>query len=153
MIADSAEAESDAELLRKRRRSLADVCFEWMGRGDLVTIAVAGSQFEGRLVAAVNDLLILQTATVEVVVNASTVGYARSDRRGEFEGTSGERGASSFRAQLGRHEVDGTVVRIVGDTFDVTAVIVASSDDHVLLCDNQGVEWALPRHLISYAIV
>ena len=55
---EAAEAEADTELLRQRRRSLIDVCFEWMSRGDLVTVAVGGSQFEGQLTAAVNDLLV-----------------------------------------------------------------------------------------------
>ncbi len=152
LVDDAASAEADTELLRKRRRSLIDVCFEWMSRGDLVTVATVGSQFEGRLEAAVNDLLILSTKTTDIAVNTATIRFVRSDLRGAFEGSSGDRSVSSFRAQLGRFEVDGAPIRLVGRSFDLTAVINASTDDHVLVCDEHGVEWALPRGEIAYAI-
>lgn len=151
---EAVAAERDAELLRKRRRSLADVCFEWMSRGDLVTIAVADHQFEGQITAAVNDLIVVATKTLEVAANLGTIGFVRSDRSAVFEGTSGNRTVSSFRAELGRHEVEGTRVRLIGvqGSFDLTAVIAASTDDHVLAIDRQGLDWALPRTEISGAI-
>lgn len=151
MAEEAASAEADNELLRKRRRSLIDVCFEWMNRGDLATVETVGSQFEGRLVAAVNDLLILHTKTIEVALNVTAVRFIRSDIRAAFEGSSGDRSVSSFRAQLGRFEVDATPIRLVGEAFDLTAVIDASTDDHVLVRDAQGVEWALPRNEIAYS--
>lgn len=151
---DVAAAEHDTELLRKRRRSLRDVCFEWMSRGDLVSIATAGNHFEGHLVAVVNDLAILRTRTIEIAVKLSTVDYVRSNRRAAFAGTSGERSVSSFRALLGRFEIEGTPVRLVGMdmTFDVTGTIDASTDDHILMRDAQNLEWVLPRVRIAYAI-
>ncbi len=91
-----AAAERDTEQLRKRRRSLPDICFEWMSRGDLVTVAVADSQFEGELVAVVNDLVVVRTRTVDVGVNLDMVDFVRSNRRGAHAGTSGERSVSSF---------------------------------------------------------
>ena len=152
--AEAAEAEADTEQLRHRRRSLIDVCFEWMSRGDLVTIAVGGARFEGRLDAAVNDLVVIATKTVEVSVNLACIGFVRSDRRGHYEGTTGNREVSSFRACLGRFEVESKPVRVtaVDQTFDVAVVIAASTDDHVLGIDSQGQEWALPRKSIAFAI-
>jgi hypothetical protein len=154
MVDEAQAAEQDAELLRRRRRSLIDVCFEWMSRGDLVTISVAGHQFEGRLAAAVNDLLIMTTNTLEVAVNAGMVSYARSDRPAAFEGTTGDRTVSSFRAELGRYEVERAPVRLVGldQAFDVTAIIEASTDDHLLVRDRQNLEWVLPRSRVACAI-
>ena len=151
---EAVSAEQDTELLRKRRRSLIDVCFEWMSRGDLVTVAVAGTHFEGQLMAAVNDLIILQTKTIGVSVDVAAVSYVRSERPGTFSGNTGERSASSFRAQLGRFEVDAIPVRLVGGTgqFDLIAVIEASTDDHLLVRDKRGLEWALPRSQVGYAI-
>ncbi len=149
---ETATAEFETELLRKRRRSLIDVCFEWMSRGDLVTVSVVGSHFQGRLTAAVNDLLVVQTKTIEISVSLPQASHVRSDQRGTFEGTSGERSASSFRAQLGRCEIDGTPVRLVGREFDVTGIIDASTDDHALVRDSSGVEWALPRNGVGFAI-
>ena len=123
-----------------------------MSRGDLVTVATTSTQFEGRLLAAVNDLVILQTQTVEVAINIAALRFVRNDKPAWFEGSSGERSASSFRAMLGSYEVDARPVRLVGDGFDLTAVIDASTDDHVLVRDEQGVEWALPRHRIDFVM-
>ena len=151
---EASEAEQDVELLRKRRRTLTDVCFEWMGRGDLVTLGVADQQFEGRVVTAVNDLVVITTRTVEVAVNTASVTFARSDRAAVFEGTTGRRTVSSFRAEMGRYEVEGISARIVGSdgSFDLTGIIEASTDDHVLVRDQQGTEWALARAAIECLI-
>lgn len=152
--ADAAAAEHDTEILRMRRRSLVDLCFEWMSRGDVVTIAVADRQFEGRLLAAVNDLLTVQTTAHSVAVNVPAIQYVRSDRRAVFEGTTGDRSVSSFRAGLGRHEVEQTPVHLIGRTpaVDVVGIIAASTDDHVLLRDARGVEWAVALSEIACAI-
>ncbi|MCP4309367.1 MAG: hypothetical protein GY926_22985 [bacterium] len=149
---ESVAAEQDAELLRKRRRTLEQMCFEWMSRGDLVTIAVTGRSFEGQLTAVVNDLAVMTTKTIDVAINITLAGLIRSDTRAVFAGTTGERSVSSFRAQLGRYEVDASPVRLIGEPFDVVGVIEASTDDHVVLRDAQGVEWALPRTRIAAAI-
>jgi hypothetical protein len=89
-----------------------------------------------------------------VAVNTARVQFARSDRRAEFEGTTGDRTVSSFRAELGRHEVEGNRVRLVGSEggFDLTGIIEASTDDHVLMRDGQGLEWVLPRSQLAFAI-
>jgi len=154
MTEELAAAEHDTELLRLRRRTLTDVCFEWMSRGDRVTVAVGGTHFEGRLIAVVNDLAIVGTKTIEVGVNLGAVDFARSNDRAAYTGTSGERSVSSFRALLGRFEIERMPARLVGRhrSFDQTGVIEASSDDHVLIRDDQGLEWALPRGGIAYVI-
>jgi hypothetical protein len=151
---ETVSAEQDTELLRKRRRSLGDICFEWMSRGDLVAVAVAGTQFEGQLVAAVNDLIVLRTKTIDLSINTGAVNFIRSNRRSVYPASTGARDVSSFRAQLGRYEVEATPVRLVGNSGspDVTGVIEASTDDHLLVRDTQRVEWALPRAQVAYAL-
>ena len=151
---EAISAEQDAELLRKRRRSLGDVFFEWMSRGDLVTIAVGSVQFEGELNAAVNDLVVISTKTFAAAVNTSLISFARSDQRGAFAGTAGDRSVSSFRAQLGRYEIDGTLARLISvdGAFDLVAVVEASTDDHLMVRDGQGLEWVLPRSKVACVI-
>lgn len=151
---ESIAAEEDAEVLRQRRRTLTDLCFEWMSRGDLVTVAAAGHQFKGQLIAVVNDLLVIAAGTLEVIVRLDNLQFARSDRRAHFEGTTGDRTVSSFRAALGRSEIDQSTVRLVGvsDAFDVTGIIEASTDDHFLVKTSQGLTWALPRAQTAFAI-
>ena len=152
LIEEDSVAESDTEQLRKRRRTLVDLCFEWMSRGDQVTIGVGEHQFEGQLVAAVNDLLVLRSKDVEVAASIAAISFARCDRRGAFGGTTGERSVGSFRAYLGVAEVEQLPVRLVGTRFDVTGLIDASTDDHWLVIDRNGVEWALPHHATEYCL-
>jgi hypothetical protein len=152
---DSESAERDTELLRKRRRRAVDLCYEWMSRGDLVTVSVAHHEFEGRLVAAVNDLVVVATKTTDAAMNLELVDFVRSDRKSEFAGSSGDRTAGSFRAALGRAEVEQKLIRVVGESgvFDVTGVIDASTDDHIVMRDPQGHEWLLPRTKAAFAVV
>lgn len=151
---EAAAAEHDTELLRQRRRHLTDVCYEWMARGDLVTVAAAGHRFEGHLTAAVNDLVVVETKTQTIALNTHALHFVRSDRVGSGPGTTGDRTISSFRAYLGKYEVEGTPTRLIGaaGAFDVIGVIEASTEDHVLVRDAQGSQWALPRSLIAIAM-
>jgi len=152
LIEEDAAAEGDTEQLRKRRRSLVDLCFEWMSRGDHVTIGVGTQQFDGQLVVAVNDLLVLRTEDIEVAASTHAVGFVRNNHRAAFDGTSGERGFGSFRAYLGTAEIEQLPLRLVGQGFDVTGVIDASTDDHWLVIDRNRVEWALTRRAIDYCL-
>lgn len=152
LIEEASAGEADSEQFRKRRRSIIDVCFEWMSRGDLVTVGVLNAQFEGRIVTAVNDLIVLHTADVAIGVRTDAAGYVRTVRQAAFTGTVGGRDAASFRAYLGRFEVDSEPVRLVGETFDVEALITASTDDHLLVVDRNGTEWMLPRATLAYAL-
>lgn len=152
---EAADAERDAEQLRRRRRRIIDVCYEWMSRGDLVSVGIGGRAFEGRLVVAVNDLLSLHSETIMVAVNLAAVRFVRCERAGAFPGTTGERSVSSFRAELGRHEIAAHPVRLLGDgnEFDVTGVIEASAEDHLILSDGRGAQWVLPLHRIACVFV
>lgn len=152
LIDEGAAGETDTEQLRKRRRSLIDLCFEWMSRGDQVTIGVGAQQFDGRLVAAVGDLLVLRTKDIEVAIRLPAVGFVRCNQRAVFAGTSGERSVGSFRAYLGVAEIDGIPVRLVGQGYDITGIIDASTDDHWLIVDRNGAEWALPRQTAEYCV-
>ena len=53
-----------------------------------------------------------------------------------------------------RAEIEQSRLRLVGRdrAFEVTGVIDASTDDHILVRDGQGVDWALPRHQVAFAI-
>jgi len=152
---EAAEAERDTEQLRRRRRRIVDLCFEWMSRGDLVGVGIGGRTFSGRLVAAVNDYVSLDTETSRVVINLNSVRFARSERVGAFPGTTGERSVSSFRAELGRHEIEARPVRLLGagDGFDVTGVIVVSATDHVVVVDSRRVEWLLPLEKLCCVVL
>jgi hypothetical protein len=151
MRQEAEDVERDADHLRRRQRSLVEVCFEWMSRGDLVTIGVGDTEYQGRLVAALNDLLVLVTPTMRVAVDAGAVRSVRSDRPAAHEGSSGDRIIGSFQALLGSFEVEGRPVRLLdaAGSFDVTGVVTATTADHVDVRDGDGREWVLARRAVT----
>jgi len=153
--ADAVAGEQDAEQLRRRRRTIVDVCFEWMGRGDLVTVGLGSHEYQGKLVAAVNDLVIVKTRSVEASINATTIRFARSDQIAQFTGTSGRRETSSFRAQVGRFEMDRQLVKVHADdgSVELTGRVTATTDDHVLVTDSQNRAWAIRWTHVASAVV
>jgi len=151
---EAEEVEHDAEHLRRRQRSVIDVCFEWMSRGDLVTIGVGDAEYQGRLEVAINDLVVLATSTLRVAIDTAAIRFARSDRPNAFEGTSGDRSVASFQAFLGSYEVDRQPVRLrdAAGSFDVTGIIQATTQDHVNLQGPEDKEWILTRRSIACAL-
>ena len=105
----------------------------------------------GKIITAVRPA----TKTTDAAMNLELVDFVRSDRKSEFAGSSGDRTAGSFRAALGRAEVEQKLIRVVGEAgvFDVTGVIDASTDDHIVMRDPQGHEWLLPRTKAAFAVV
>jgi hypothetical protein len=148
---EAEEVESDAEHLRRRGRSLVDVCFEWMCRGDLVTIGVGDVEYQGRLEAAINDLVVVTTPGLRVAVAAAAIRFVRSDRPGAGEGTTGDRSITSFQALLGSYEVERRPVRVhdAAGSFDVSGIVLATTPDHVNLQSPGGQEWILARGAIA----
>jgi hypothetical protein len=155
LVADATESEHDAEQLRKRRRQMVDVCFEWMSRGDLVGIAAGAHTFTGKLVAAVNDLVTIQTETVRVAFNLDAIRFVRRDRVAAFPGSSGERSVGSFRAELGSHAVAARAVRLVGTGggLEIDAVIDVVAEDHIVVTDTRGSRWMLPIRDVAFVVL
>ena len=123
--------EGDAERLRQRGRTLIDVLWEAMQRGDRVSIAAAGHSFTGKLTAARGDLALLATTDAEVALNLGTVDLVTYVRDGE--GVSGDRSFGSFFAYLGMLEVEGVEVRLLGRDLDLAGLVDAVAADHVML--------------------
>ncbi len=128
---DMAVWESDAETLRLRRRKIADVLWEAMQRGDLVSVVIAEHTFSGPLQAVRGDLAVLTVGDATVAVNTKSVHSVAMERRSG--GVSGDRTYGSFKAYLGMLEVEGLVVRLVGDRLDVQGRIEVVATDHVLV--------------------
>lgn len=147
---DMAAWESDAEMLRLRQRSLVNVLWEAMQRGDQATIAAAGHTFSGRIEAARQDLAVVVSGEVRVVVNLAAVDAVHlSPGAG---GTGGDRTYGSFRAFLGMLEVEGSAVRIIGRKIDVRGRVEVVADDHVLLDALGGGRWAIVLSRIAAVI-
>ena len=148
---DMAAWESDAEQLRRRARTLPEVLWEAMQRGDRVTTTVADQVFSGKLTAVRGDLAVLDGVDAVVAINLGAVG-AVSLERGE-DGVVGDRTHGSLRSYLGQLEVDGDTVRLIGDGFDVVGRVVAVAVDHVLVAGTPGNDWVIPLPVLGGVVV
>ncbi len=141
---DMAAWEADAEQLRLRQRSLVDALWEAMQRGDHVTVTLGRHVFAGTLAAARGDLVLLDSQDVRMALNAAAIDLVHFDPG--KQGTTGDRTFGSLRAYAGMLEVEGTVVRVIGDRVDVRGRVLVVAADHILLEPQKGarvaVAWA-----------
>jgi hypothetical protein len=133
--------EGDAELLRLRQRTVGNVLWEAMQRGDRVTAAVGRHTFTGMLAAARGDLAILETPDMMVALHVGALDTVHLERSGG--GVTGDRTYGSLRAYLGMLEVEAAEARIVGRDLDVSGRVIVAADDHVLLATPGGGETAV----------
>ncbi len=147
---DMAAWESDAEMLRLRQRSLANVLWEAMQRGDHAIITAAGHNFTGHLEAARQDLAVVVNGDVTVAINVAAIDVVNLTPGSS--GTTGDRTFGSLKAYLGMHEVDGTRVRLIGRDLDVRGRVEVVADDHVLLAGRGRGRWAVPIGKIAAVI-
>jgi len=128
--------ETDAEVLRLRRRTMVNVLWESMQRGDRVTLTLGEHSFTGTLAAALADFALLTTPELDVAVNLGNLGAIHIERASG--GVVGDRTFGSLRAFLGMLEVDGREVRVLGREIDVQGRVQVVADDHLLLQTTDG---------------
>ncbi len=133
--------EGDAELLRLRQRSVGNVLWEAMQRGDRVTATVGRHTFTGTLTAARGDLAVLETPDLMVALHVTALDAVHLERIGG--GVTGDRTYGSLQAYLGMLEVEAAQVRIVGRDLDVGGRVIVAAGDHVLLAPAAGGETAV----------
>ncbi len=138
---DMAAWESDAEQLRLRRRRLVDALWEAMQRGDQVTVTLGEHTFTGRLTAARGDLAMLSTRSLSAALSIPAIDLVHFDSGSG--GTTGERAYGSLRAYAGMLEVEGTLVRLLGDHIDVRGRVTVVAEDHLLVESPGGNRWAV----------
>jgi hypothetical protein len=148
---DMAAWESDAELLRLRRRTLGRALWEAMQRGDHLTVTLGNHVFAGSLAAVRGDLAMLATGTVTLALNVGAIDLVRFERGGE--GTSGDRTYGSLRAFAGMLEVEGPTVRFIGDHVDVRGRLIVVAEDHLLVEDVSGGRWAVAWDALAAIVV
>lgn len=143
--------ETDAEVLRLRRRSIVNVLWEAMQRGDRVTLTLGRHSFTGKLEAARGDLAMVTTPELDVAINLSHVDAAHIERGAG--GVVGDRTFGSLRAYLGMLEVDGVSVRILGRGVDVQGRVVVVAEDHLWVEPDSGGESAIAIDALAAIVV
>ena len=149
--AEAEASEREAAQLAMRTRSLADVAFEAMSRGDTLAVAAGGKTFTGRVGYAAGDLMTLETGLGRIDVNLAgpvaiqVVERARSGGRARAEGPGG------FRGRLLEHEGAREVeVWATGLAGPLRGKVKVAARDHVVFEDREGREWFLPLPTVGY---
>ena len=149
-----AEAEADeraAAILRLRRRSRTDVCFELMHRGDRVRAHLPVAAVTGFIVHTASSLATLAVGASDrlhvnldsrVVLSTEADGARQGRSRNPMEPT-------SFPALLRSFELGATRLRLelFHAPHGVAGVIGAVTPDHVLVVD-EDTKWYIPHRAV-----
>lgn len=151
---DAEEAEYDADRLRLRDRSLADVAFDVMSRGDLLRVGTVGHNFAGTVVYVHGDLVSLAADELEVDVNLTGPVHLEILRPAHTDGVGHGRGTGSFRARLSEIESTSEIVEIIAPEVgaNVLGRIEAVAEDHVMIVDPDAGHWFVPTQRIAAVI-
>jgi len=145
---DQMAGEVEAEKLRLASRSLTDLVWEAMHRGDAVRLSWQGGEAHGVPLAAIGDLVVFATDDGVRAVNMKVVGTVEIAERGVDRGSAGDRTVGSFvawcRMAEGREvEVDLVGGRRIEGRLEVTAT------DHLLVRGRGGFETGLARSQVA----
>lgn len=149
--AEAEASEREAAQLSMRTRSLADVAFDAMSRGDTLAVTAGGKTFTGRVGYAAGDLMTLETGTGRVDVNLAGGVAIRVMERARSGGRARPEGPGSFRGRLLEHEGVRDVElwsTVLPDPIRGTVKVAAR--DHVVFRDREGREWFLPLSTVAY---
>src|SRR6266571_8221450 len=152
---EAEDAGRDAALLQMRRRELADVASELMGRGDTTAVAAGDRSFTGTVIHAAGDLMTLESTDAFVDINLDAGPVISVVERARAGGRSPRSGPDSFAARLmelesGKGAVD---VGLVGQAHpSLSGHVRVTARDHVVFVDRGGHEWFLPLARIAYVI-
>jgi hypothetical protein len=145
-VEEAAEDESLTELLRMRRRALADVVRDMAHRRMGVRITFGGQSFNGPLTWVGEDYATVQAPGQFVDVRLEAATWE------EVPGAAVERDVArveSFAAHLHELAASGSSVGVLlGDGGILTGRIEIVANDHVVVVDRDAREVFVPRHLL-----
>lgn len=149
-------AEMDEYAARKsmlRSRSLEDVAYDLLTRGDTVQLSVAEQRFVGTLAHAQGDLATVETADGDIVhINLQGPVAMRVTRRSTEGGKSRDLYApNSFIARLRQLELQDAkvVMSVPGIGETIVGHIEAVTRDHVMFVDLIAQVWYVPLKEIA----
>lgn len=155
LSAARAEAEvsgREAAELSTRSRSLADVAFEAMSRGDQLAAGIGERDFHGTVVHAAGNLMTLDVSgmlvdfnldgpvRIQIVERVTAGGRVRGTGPGSFRGRLLELESAGHDLELGSPLCPGALrgrLRVTGQ-------------DHVVFEDGSGRDWFVPLTWIGY---
>ncbi len=148
---EAAEDERLTELLRRRRRSLAEMMADLAARGDRVSVEFGGHSFSGAVVASGEDYVTVSGAGQIADIRLDTAQWSVIPTGDATR--SHERRAESFVAMLKVYEADGSVLRLaLIDEGVVIGRIAVVAVDHVEVADVDDRHLYIPTPLILAVI-
>lgn len=145
-------AETDARLLRERRRGLADVARDLLHRGDRVTATCGARSASGTVVGAGRDFVTLESEAlwVEVRLETAIVRVEPSPVGGGVQ--SG--GSATWVARLKEFEQTGEDLEIwvPSASQGLHGMIETVAEDHLVVADRLGGRAYLPLGVVGMVI-
>ncbi|MGH3452488.1 MAG: hypothetical protein ACRDQW_17665 [Haloechinothrix sp.] len=149
---EAEEDERQAAQLARRKRSLADVAFEAMSRGDRVAAGLGARTFTGRVVYSTGSLMTLEADGATVDFNLEGPIQLRVIESARSGGGSRADGPGSFRGRLLELEVYPDEIEVGSPLYadGLRGKIQVTAQDHLLVTDAAGSDWYLPLAWIGY---
>lgn len=149
------EAEEDeraAAQLAMRSRTLADVTFEAMSRGDQIAAGVGNRMFTGRVAYSAGDLMTLEVGGGTVDFNLQGPMRLRLVETARSGGGSRRDGPGSFRGRLLELETERGDVEVGSPLLPdgLRGTLQVTAQDHLVCRDAAGAEWFVPLNWIGY---
>ena len=145
------QAEEDEYAARKgvlRKRTLDQVAYELLGRGDTVVVVAGERRFRGIVAHANGDLLTMVTPQGDQVhINLDGPIVLHVAERAPTGGKGRDRfGPESFLARMRELELSERVLEVVAPAADdpVTGRIEAAATDHLMVTGTDGLPWFRP---------
>lgn len=145
---EQAAIEAEARQLQLASRTLTDVAWEAMQQGRPVQLRWIGGELAGVPLAAVEDLIVMQTDDGAAGVNVAVLASVETTGERADRGSVGDRIVESFIAWCRMIDARPVKVAVVGGRF-VEGVLVAVGTDHLLIRTRHGDDVAVARAQVA----
>jgi hypothetical protein len=152
MRLEAEEAEREAAVASRMRRSFEEVVLELMAHGDSVSIASGTWSFVGEIVHVGAGMVSLEVAGARVDLNTSLPLRLRVIQRPLAGGRSrSSRDVATLRARLLELQMSGERVEagVAGRDEALAGRVLIVGSDHVGLGEREP-EWFLPLHALAF---
>ena len=149
---EQATAEAEGRQLHLASRTLTDVAWEAMQRGDRLRVSWPGGELAGVVSAAVGDLVVIRTEVGAAGINTATVTSIEAVSGDSEHGAVGDRTVESFVAWCRMLVGQPARISVTGGRT-VEGTLAAVAPDHLLIRLRGGGEVAVARTRVAVVSV
>lgn len=139
----------------RRSRTLSEVAYDMMSRGDQLEVWAAERVFNGTVIHTRSDLLTLRAkGGPDIDVNLAGPILLRITKPAATSGVGVARqGPASFRARLSELEQGEATCEFITSHAEIIGRVSVRAEDHAVVRDADGREWAVPLHWLAAVVV